>query len=254
MRLTLVGHATVLIELDGMRLLTDPFLRDRTAFLRTHDRRIDPDWSKRLDAVLLSHFHRDHYDRPSLRGLDAAFRVIGPLGARTRLRRLGRSNVEELEPGDSTTVGPLTVRATPASHGRIPPPLPFGSAAVGFVVSGSSRVYFAGDTDLFPELAELAAEKLDVALVPIAGWGPRLGSGHLDPDRAAEALRLIRPRVAIPIHWGLLSPLGVRRWNPSYLTDPGEAFVRAAAEVAPDVDVRILEPGESLDLEGSAHG
>ena len=81
MRLTLVGHATVLIELDGVRLLTDPFLRDRTAFLRTHDRRIDPDWSERLDAVLLSHFHRDHYDRPSLRGLDAALRVIGPSGA-----------------------------------------------------------------------------------------------------------------------------------------------------------------------------
>ena len=60
--------------------------------------------------------------------------------------------------------------------------------------------------------------------------------------------------MAVPIHWGLLSPLGVRRWNPSYLTDPGETFVRAAAEVAPDVDVRILEPGESLELEGSAHG
>lgn len=252
MRLTLVGHATVFIELDGVRLLTDPFLRDRTAFLRTHDRTVDPDWSNRLDAVLLSHFHRDHYDRPTLRRLDPALRFIGPSGARGRLSRLGRSNVEELEPGDSTTVGPLTVRATPALHGRIPPPLPLGSAAVGFVVSGSSRVYFAGDTDLFPELAELAAEKLDVALVPIAGWGPRLGSGHLDPHRAAEALGLIQPRVAIPIHWGLLSPVGVRRLNPRYLTDPGETFARAAAEVAPGVDVRILQPGESLELAGSA--
>lgn len=248
MRLTLVGHATVLIELDGVRLLTDPFLRDRTAFLRTHDRRIDPDWSERLDAVLLSHFHRDHYDRPSLRGLDAALRVIGPSGARARLRRLGRSNVEELEPGDSTTVGPLTVRATPASHGRIPPPLPLGSAAVGFVVSGSSRVYFAGDTDLFPGLAELAAEELDVALLPVGGWGPRLGAGHLDPLRAAQALRLIRPRVAVPIHWGFLRPLGTGRLRPSYLTDPGTQFARFAAKLAPDVDVRILAPGESLEV------
>jgi L-ascorbate metabolism protein UlaG (beta-lactamase superfamily) len=252
MRLTLVGHATVLIELDGVRLLTDPLLRDRTAFLRTPGRTLASEWSERLDAVLLSHFHRDHYDRPSLRRLDPSLRVIGPSGAQGRLRRLGRANVEELEPGQSTTVGPLTVRATPALHGRIPTSLPLGSAAVGFVISGSSRVYFAGDTDLFPELAELASEEIDVALVPVAGWGPRLGAGHLDPPRAAEAVRLIAPRLAVPIHWGLLSPVGVGRFNPRYLRDPGEAFARAVAELAPAVEVRILRPGESLELAGSA--
>ena len=233
-----------------MRLLTDPLLRDRALFLRAEPRKVDPAWGKDLDAVLLSHFHRDHYDPPSLRLLDPETLVVGPPGTGRRLRRQRRPHVAELRPGESTTVGPVTVRATPALHGRVPGP--FASTALGFVVAGSRRVYFAGDTDLFPELAELAAEKLDVALVPIAGWGPRLGSGHLDPHRAAEALRLIQPRVAIPIHWGLLSPVGVRRLNPRYLTDPGATFARAAAEVAPGVDVRILEPGASLELEGSA--
>jgi L-ascorbate metabolism protein UlaG (beta-lactamase superfamily) len=251
MRLTLVGHATVLIELDGVRLLTDPLLRDRALFLRAEPRKVDPAWGKDLDAVLLSHFHRDHYDPLSLRLLDPETLVVGPPGTGRRLRRQRRPHVAELRPGESTSVGPVTVRATPALHGRVPGP--FASTALGFVVAGSRRVYFAGDTDLFPELAELAAEKLDVALVPVAGWGPRLGAGHLDPHRAAEAVRLTEPRMAVPIHWGLLSPLGVSRLNPRYLKDPGETFARAVADVAPAVDVRILQPGESLELPGSAH-
>jgi L-ascorbate metabolism protein UlaG (beta-lactamase superfamily) len=250
MRLTLVGHATVLIELDGARLLTDPLLRDRALFLRAEPRKVDPAWSKELDAVLLSHFHRDHYDPLSLRLLDPQTLVVGPPGTGRRLRRHGRTNIRELRPGESTLVGSVSVRATRALHGRVPGP--FASTALGFVVSGSKRVYFAGDTDLFPELAELASDELDVALVPIAGWGPRLGAGHLDPHRAAEAVRLIRPRLAVPIHWGLLSPVGVGRFNPRYLRAPGETFARAVAELAPAVEVRILRPGESLELAGSA--
>ena len=250
MRLTLVGHATVLIELDGIRLLTDPLLRDRTLVLRAEPRELDAAWSREVDAVLLSHFHRDHYDPRSLRLLEASTLVVGPPGTGRRVRRHGLTNIRELRPGESTLVGSVSVSATRALHGRVPGR--FGSTALGFVVSGSKRVYFAGDTDLFPELAELASEELDVALVPVAGWGPRLGAGHLDPQRAAEAVRLIGPRLAVPIHWGLLSPVGVARFNPSYLRDPGETFARAVAELAPAVEVRILEPGESLELACSA--
>jgi L-ascorbate metabolism protein UlaG (beta-lactamase superfamily) len=153
----------------------------------------------------------------------------------------------DLRPGESVAVRDLQIRATPANHGRLPAPL--RSAAVGFVVSGSVRVYFAGDTDLFPEMADLAADRLHVALLPIGGWGPRLGKGHLDPRRAVRALELIRPRIAIPIHWGLLRPLGLGRLRPSYLTQPAELFARLARELVPDVDVRILAPGESFELE-----
>jgi len=117
-------------------------------------------------------------------------------------------------------------------------------------VEGSQRVYFAGDTDLFPGMAEIGQD-LDVALVPIWGWGPSLGRGkHMDPERAAESLTLLRPRVAVPIHWGTYHPihLGLRE-APRYLTEPAERFVRAAAEAAPDVEVRVLRPGETLSLE-----
>ena len=119
----------------------------------------------------------------------------------------------------------------------------------GFVVTGNASLYFAGDTDLFPEMADLAADRLDVALLPVGGWGPRLGKGHLDPQRAVEALGLIRPRIAIPIHFGLLRPLGLGHLDLTYLAKPGDLFARLAAEAAPEVEVRILAPGQSLVLE-----
>jgi L-ascorbate metabolism protein UlaG (beta-lactamase superfamily) len=86
---------------------------------------------------------------------------------------------------------------------------------------------------------------LDVALLPISGWGSHLGPGHLDPTRAAEALTLMEPRVAIPIHWGTFRSMRLRRRLPRLLTEPADEFAREAAKRAPCVDVRILEPGGS---------
>ncbi len=245
MRLTILGHATVLIELDGVRLLTDPLLRDRTLALRRDSRPEESLW-KEIDAVLLSHFHRDHYDPSSLALLDPSTVVIGPKGAQRRLRAAKFSTVLELRTHESVRVGGVDVRATRAAHGRTPAAV--RSAANGYTVSGTSSVYFAGDTDLFPEMADLAAEHLDVALLPVWGWGPSLGKGHLDPERAAKALELIRPRLAIPIHWGVLRPLGIGRLKPRYLSEPGNDFARFAREAVPDVDVRVLAPGESIDV------
>jgi L-ascorbate metabolism protein UlaG (beta-lactamase superfamily) len=248
-RLTLIGHATVLVELDGVRLLTDPLLRGRVTFLRAEPGLPERGELGGLDAVLLSHFHRDHFDPASLRRLDSAALVVGPPGTAKRVGKLGFSRVRELSPGESVAVGDVTVRATKALHGRLP--ARFRSVALGFVVAGSERLYFAGDTDFFPELAELAEEGIDVALLPVGGWGPRLGAGHLDPLRAAQAARLVRPRVAIPIHWGSLRPIGLGPLRPRYLTEPGEAFARLTAGIAPDVEVRVVAPGETVELAGS---
>jgi len=141
----------------------------------------------------------------------------------------------------------VAVRAVRAQHGssRI---LGKRAEALGYVVAGSRDVYFAGDTDLFPGMAELG-EELDVALLPIWGWGPSIGPGHLDPRRAAEALALLRPRVAVPIHWGTYYPLtSMRPTLPSFLRTPVAAFLREAARVAPEVEVRVLEVGGSSTL------
>jgi L-ascorbate metabolism protein UlaG (beta-lactamase superfamily) len=236
---TWLGHGTVLVEAAGVRLMTDPLLRPRVAHLR----RVAPPPSpllEALDAVLISHVHADHLDPPSLRRLPSR-RFLVPRGAGRMLRRRGLGPVVELEEGDEVTVGGLTVRATHAEHAarrglRSVPSL-------GYLVSGPARIYFAGDTDLFPGMSGLAP--LDVALLPVAGWGPRLGPGHLDPLGAAEALRLLRPQLAIPIHWGTYVRIGLPR-DPAALREPAQRFALLAAELAPEVAVQILEPGEQL--------
>jgi L-ascorbate metabolism protein UlaG (beta-lactamase superfamily) len=191
----------------------------------------------RIDVALLSHVHFDHLDRPSLRMLGADMTVVVPVGARRLLR--GFSDVREVDVGDEVRIGEVTIHATPADHRSARLTLR-STPSLGFVVSGSRRIYFAGDTDLFEGMSALAGS-LDVALLPVAGWGSKLGPGHLDPLRAAHSLRLLRPRMAVPIHWGTLSPL-----NRSASADPPNAFRRHAAELAPRVDVRILEPGAAL--------
>jgi L-ascorbate metabolism protein UlaG (beta-lactamase superfamily) len=89
---------------------------------------------------------------------------------------------------------------------------------------------------------------LDVALVPVAGWGPRIPPGHLDPERAAAALALLRPRVAVPIHWGTLAPMWWRPRTAQALRAAPETFRRHAARAAPSVDVQILAPGQTLRI------
>ena len=107
-------------------------------------------------------------------------------------------------------------------------------------------MYFAGDTDLFDGMRDLPG--VDVALLPVWGWGPTLGEGHLDPDRAAEAAALMRPRVAVPIHWGTFYPVGLKRWRPAPLHEPPERFAARVAALAPGVEVRVLAPGDSTPL------
>jgi L-ascorbate metabolism protein UlaG (beta-lactamase superfamily) len=245
-RLTYIGHATVLVEMDGARLLTDPFLRGRLLWLARQRSRAT-DAGRPVDAVLLSHLHFDHCDLPSLRLLGREIPIVAPRGAGDFLRRQRFTAVSEIAPGEQVAVGPIRIQATPAVHdgGRSP----FGPTAdaIGFLIDGGRRIYFAGDTDLFPEMTALA-DHLDVALLPVWGWGPTLGPGHLDPARAARALTLLRPRLAIPIHWGTLAPIGAAWLRPRFLADPPHAFQRHAALVAPTVAVRILLPGQALAL------
>jgi len=245
--ITWVGHSTVLVDLDGVRLLTDPVLRDRVAHLR-RQARVDPAQYAAVDAVLVSHLHFDHLDPPSLERLGHEVPLIVPHGGGGLLTRRGFRRVVEVEAGEELRVGTLTVRATHAEHDGARLPLGAKAPALGYVIVGSSRIYFAGDTDIFDGMAEIG-HGLDVALVPIWGWGPSAGSGHLDPRGAAEALQLLRPLLAVPIHWGTFAPLGLGRAWSAFLTDPPQDFRRYAAELAPEVGVRIMRPGETLRLD-----
>jgi L-ascorbate metabolism protein UlaG (beta-lactamase superfamily) len=238
----------VLIELDGVRFLTDPLLRKRMGHLWRVTSA--PATAADVDAVLISHAHYDHLDLPSLRRLDRSCLVVVPRGARRLLSKQGFRRVVELDRGERVQVESVTVAATRAEHDGRRSPFGIAPPALGFVLSGSGRVYFAGDTDLFEGMRELSPD-LDVALLPVAGWGPRLPPGHLDARRAAQALALLRPRVAIPIHWGTYRRIGLGR-DPSVLREPAETFVREAAELAPGVNVCVLEPGGSLEVSAAS--
>ena len=245
-RVTWGGHSTVLVELAGARLLTDPVLRSRVAHLRRHGEPPRLDLAERLDAVLVSHLHYDHLDLPSLRGIPGDVAAFAPHGAGALLRRAGFAAVSELRPGESAEVAGVTVTAVPAAHDPRRRPLGPRAEPVGFVLEAGARVYFAGDTDLFEGMSEIGP--VDLALLPVAGWGPELGSGgHLDPESAARAAALIRPRVAVPIHWGTFYPRGRRLGD--WFTEPARRFAAHAAELAPGVEVRVLAPGESLPLQ-----
>jgi L-ascorbate metabolism protein UlaG (beta-lactamase superfamily) len=182
---------------------------------------------------------------PSLRRLELDVPLLVPRHAGAFLARRGFRDARELRAGDAIEVGSVRVVATPARHIGFRTSFDPWGGCLGFVVEGSTRIYFAGDTDLFPEMAALGP--IDVALLPVAGWGPVLGPGHMDPLNAARALRLIRPKIAIPIHWGTFAPVGIHLRHWPYLVNPPLDFVQHARDVAPDVEVRVLAPGESID-------
>lgn len=244
-RVTYIGHATVLLELDGLRLLTDPVLRRRVLHLR-RDAAVSAQGLGHVDAVLVSHAHWDHLDVPSLAQLGRGVRLVLPRGAGRIVRRRRFADVVEVDVGQAIQIGEVTVTATVAEHDAGRGPFGVRAAALGYLITGSKRIYFAGDTDVFPAMAELAP--LDLALLPVAGWGPRLPAGHLDPSRAAEALRLLEPRSAVPIHWGTYSLLTKRRPAPAVARAPAEEFARLAAELAPNVEVHVLAPGETAEI------
>jgi L-ascorbate metabolism protein UlaG (beta-lactamase superfamily) len=243
-----LGHATLLVELDGIRFLTDPALRDRIGPLVRIGPSIEARATTRVDAVLVSHLHHDHLDLPSLDQIGPDVRVVAPPGAGAWLRARGVVDVTELGHGEAVSIGGVRIRAVPARHsgGR-----PFGaprSGAVGYVLEGSRSVYFAGDTGFFRGLADLAGA-VDVALLPVGGWGPTLrASEHLDPVAAARAAALIRPRVAVPIHWGTYWPSGLGWLRRARQTGPAIEFARVAAELAPAVRVRATVGGETVEL------
>lgn len=250
MRLTLIGHMTVRVEVGGMALLTDPWFGPRTWLERrlaprTRPPALAPDEILALDALLVSHDHIDHLDDLALalaRRLGCT--LISSEKAARRARRAGVREVIALRPGEKVPLGPLTVHAVPADH-------PLAPDAVGFVVVGSQNFYFSGDTRWTPALRDaLSAFALDVALVQAAcAHYPFFGNDGMSlPDVAALA-RALRPRWTVPLHlhcagkW-LDRAAGIRVEMDN--ADQVQAALSALANSlqAEGLGVQLLEPGE----------
>lgn len=250
MRVTWLGHSSVVLDLDGARLVTDPLLRRHAGLLRRRTPPPDPAAWRDADAVLLSHLHHDHAELRSLAMLPGSAVLSSPANV-AWLRRKGVPRALPLGEGWTTVANGLEVRQVRADHRARPMPHRPNEAHGHLVRTPSAAVWVAGDTALHPEmaeLAELAGRRIDVALVPVWGWGPRLAPGHLGPDAAARAVAMAGARYAIPVHWGTLHPPLISDVAGDWLESPGPRFAAAVEEHAAGTTPVVLRPGASWAL------
>jgi len=239
------GHSTATVELGATRVATDPLLADRLFHLVRHGATPGPEASH-ADLVLVSHLHQDHCHLPSLARFAADVPLVVPAGAEHLLRSLGGDRLVPVAPGDVVEVAGVRVEALSASHdGRRHPLSRTDPPALGFrFENDAGSCWYPGDTELRDDFARVGP--VDLALVPVGGWGPTLASGHLDPDQAAEAVRRVGARWAVPVHWGTFWPAGLQhlaRGNYERLfVTPGPRF--AAALAGSGVEAVVLAPGE----------
>ncbi len=228
------GHSSATVELGGIRLAVDPLLTDRLAHLRRRGSTPDSSASE-ADVVLISHQHHDHLHLPSLRRFGPDVTVVGPRGAERLLGRSGARDVRTVSPGDDVEVRGVRVHVLAASHPGGRHALARGSGvALGFRVEAAGRsCWYPGDTGLRDDLVDVAS--VDLALVPIGGWGPTLPDTHLSPETGAEAVRRVGATYALPVHWGTFWPVGLDRLAPGNhekrFVSPGARFAAALAFV-----------------------
>ena len=252
LRVTWLGHSTVLIEIDGHVLLTDPVWGSRTSPVdwlgpeRWYAPPLALDELPKLDAVLLSHDHYDHLDYPTIVALaNHDTRFFAPLGVGAHLEGWGvpAERIEDVDWWDARQVGGLTITAAPARHASGREVLDQNRTLwAGYAIrSAHHNVFFSGDTGLFPGMTEIGARLGPFALtmLEVGAYGQAWPDWHLGPEQAVRAHGMLQGEVFLPIHWGLFN-LANHGW-----TEPIER-VRVAAEEA-GVAVLTPRPGQSVE-------
>ncbi len=254
---TWLGHASVVLDLDGVRVVVDPLLKRHAGVLRRRgERPMGPAWSD-ADAILLSHLHHDHAEVGSLRLLGDAPVLTAPANAAwVKKKGLDGRGLGRDEWFPVGAEGRVEIRLTRAIHSARPMPHR-PNAANGHLVRGPSGVvWVAGDTELYPEmkaLAESAGAAIDLAVVPVGGWGPRLSPGHMGPEEAAVACARTQARWAVPVHWKTLHMPAGQAFPRGWMDSAGPRFEKALAREAPECQALVLDIGESVDVDtGSA--
>jgi L-ascorbate metabolism protein UlaG (beta-lactamase superfamily) len=246
--LTWWGHSTSTWQDRGTTVLFDPVLTAHLGHLRRIRGSVPPQQAAQADIVLISHLHADHTHLPSLRLVPASTVLIAPAGSRRLLKPITDRGVtlREVEPADVVEVSGLKIRVLAADHdGRRLLGSPHRAPAVGYLAEGSRRCWYPGDTGPRLALDELA--RLDIALLPVGGWGPSLGRGHLNAEQAAHIVRRTRPVHAVPVHWGTWWPIGLPQ-RLDLIDLPAAAFAYHVARLAPTTEVHLLTHGQSITV------
>jgi L-ascorbate metabolism protein UlaG (beta-lactamase superfamily) len=242
---TRVTHACALLDFDGLVLLTDPWFSQKPGYYRGEPLAFTPGTLPRLSAVIASHDHYDHYDIDSFSDYpDKAVPFVVKRGMAARARQAGFTNVTETEPWEQVTIGGLEITAAPARHG-VP--------EITFVIKGASKtVFFGADTLRIPGLDDVPRRfpAIDLALLPVNGLRIRPAFNRqvvMNAEEAGEYCAVLRPQVAVPIHYAFTAGPVRDRLFLKYDGTP-ERFQRAVARHAPATKVRVLAPGEPLTL------
>ncbi|MFJ3446585.1 MBL fold metallo-hydrolase [Streptomyces sp. NPDC086081] len=239
--MTRIDHACQLIEFGEIRVLTDPWFTQTANYYAGEPTHLTVAELGRVDAVVISHEHYDHCDLDSLvaGGLDLGTPLIGPGTVSSIARSKGFRDVRTVEAWEATSVGDLTVTATPGQH---------GVHEVTFVIQAYGRtVFFGGDSLRVPEL-DLIPERfghIDLALLPTNGLCVRplnLEQSVMNAEQAAGLTAVLKPTLAVPHHYAFHSG----RLGDQVITktdrDPRH-YADAVARIAPEIDVRIVLPG-----------
>lgn len=255
LRLTWLGHACVLIEIDGHRLLTDPVWSDRASPLRWlgPQRWYSPPLAiaelPELDAVLISHDHYDHLDRDSVVALaERGTRFVVPLGIGAHLAYWGvpEGRIVELDWWERATLHGLDVVSTPARHasGRMVIDNDQTLWSSYALLGPKHRAFFSGDTGLFPAMNEIGERfgPFDVTMIEVGQYHRAWPDWHIGPEQAVQAHGMLRGRALLPMHWGLFT-LAYHGW-----TEPAERVLAAARSRG--VDLLLPRPGQSVEPEG----
>ena len=254
LRATWLGHSTVLVEIDGMRLLFDPVWAKRASPSsivgpkRFFDVPLAVEEIPELDAVVASHDHYDHLDRDVVKAIARAqpkTRFIVPLGVGAHLERWGVApeRVTDLDWWESTTLGALTLTATPARHfsGRGFSDKNHTLWASWSVTGPTHRVFHSGDTGPFAGFVDIGAQHgpFDLTLLKIGAYGEGWPDIHVTPEQAVEAHVALRGQALLPIHWGTFN-LAFHSWD-----EPAERVVAAAGKNG--TKLFVPRPGESIE-------
>ncbi len=252
LRTTWMGHSTVLIEIDGARVLIDPIWSDRCSPVsffgprRFFDPPLPLDEIPPIDAVLISHDHYDHLDMPTVKALaERGTRFFVPLGIGAHLARWGvpLDRITDLDWNDDAPVtDSLRVTATPARHYSGRSVWQNQTLWSSWVVTGPQhRVYYSGDSGYGPHLAEIGTRygPFDLALVKIGASDPTWKQIHMDPEEAVQAARDVRASVLQPVHWGTFN-LAYHAWF-----EPADRAVARAAQSG--MRIVVPRPGQSVE-------
>lgn len=251
---TWIGHATLLIQLDGLNILTDPHFSERASPLSfAGPRRLNApglafDALPPIDVVVISHDHYDHLDRPTVQRLAAAHRplFLAPLGFKAWFASVGVDRVSELDWWETREVGPVRFTLTPGQHWCARTPFDTNRRLWGgWAVAGRARrIFFGGDTGYYEGFREIGARlgPFDLALVSIAAYEPPeiMRMTHTTPEQALRLFTDVRARSFVAMHWGTFD------LSDEPLDEPPRRL-RAAARAMnlPDERVWLLAHGET---------